>query len=80
MLHDAEGELCQNLLTTDNIPGTHLTSVISVTMHAGTLKKYFINLYLMGNQLIYTVNGKFENQFLIFLILKSVQVIFTEKH
>ena len=34
----------------------------------------------MGNQLIYTVNGKFENQFLIFLILKSVQVIFTEKH
>ena len=41
MLHDAEGELCQNLLTTDNIPGTHLTSVISETMHAGTLKKYF---------------------------------------
>ena len=41
MFHDAEGELCQKLLTTDNISGTHLTSITSETIHAETQKKYF---------------------------------------
>ena len=34
MLHDAECELCQKLLTTDDIPGRRWT------IQAGTQKKY----------------------------------------
>ena len=41
MFHDVEGELCQKLLTTDNISGTHLTSITLETIHVETQKKYF---------------------------------------
>ena len=62
MLHDAESELCQKLLTTDNIPGTHWTNIISETIYAGTQKKYLLKPMLNGESIyIYTVNGNFDN-------------------
>ena len=48
MLHDAEGELCQKLLITDDIPGTHLTSIISETIHA---EKYFYKPIFNGESI-----------------------------
>ena len=48
MFYDAEGELCQKLRTTNNIPGTHLPSIISETIHPGTQKKYFYKPIVNG--------------------------------
>ena len=41
MCHDGKSELCQKLLTTENIPGALLTNIISETIYAGTQEKYF---------------------------------------
>ena len=40
-LHDAESELCQNLLTIDGFSGTLLIENISETKNARGWKKYF---------------------------------------
>ena len=60
MLHDAESELDQKLLIADVFPGTLLTSNISETIDARTWKKYFLNLHLKVNVLIYIANLNFE--------------------
>ena len=41
MLHDAESELCQELLIIDGFPGTFLVGNISKAKNARIQKKYF---------------------------------------
>ena len=51
MCHDGESELCRKLLTTENIPGTLLTNIISETIYAGTEEKCFLKPMLNGESI-----------------------------
>ena len=51
MLHDAENELCQKLLTRDDFPGKTLTGNISETRDARTWKKYFFGPTFTGQSI-----------------------------
>ena len=48
------------LLIRDDFPGTPLLGNISITINATALKKYFLNLHMKGNKLVYNVTGNFE--------------------
>ena len=57
---NAESELCQKLLMADAFPVTPLTGRVLETIDARTWKKYFLNLHLKKNPLIYIPNPNFE--------------------
>ena len=59
MCHDAKSELCQKLITTENIPGTLLTNIISETIYAGTQEKYFFKPMLNGESIYIYCYWKF---------------------
>ena len=59
MCHDAKNELCQKLITTENIPGTLLTNIISETIYAGTQEKYFFKSMLNGESIYIYCYWKF---------------------
>ena len=70
MLHDAESDLHQKLLIIDSIPERHLISNISEISNCTKQVKYFSDLIVLSNYLVYVVKANFEFEFLLFLILK----------
>ena len=48
MLHDAESELCQKLLTRGDFPGTPLLDNISKTINARTWRNIFFETTFEG--------------------------------
>ena len=60
MLHDAESDLCQKLLTRNDFPGAQLIMYILENVDGRTWKKCFLILHLKDNLLIYILNGTFE--------------------
>ena len=70
MLHDAESDLHQKLLIIDSIPERHLISNISEITNCTKQVKYFSDLIVLSNYLVYVVKANFEFEFLLFLILK----------
>ena len=70
MLHDAESDRHQKLLIIDSIPERHLISNISEISNCTKQVKYFSDLIVLSNYLVYVVKANFEFEFLLFLILK----------
>ena len=70
MLHDAKSDLHQKLLIIDSIPERHLISNISEISNCTKQVKYFSDLIVLSNYLVYVVKANFEFEFLLFLILK----------